>query len=218
MKRMVKLTLVLLALSLLMTVGVSAAGQVLYQGEAEGFLISPGSEQSPTDLFDGFKDVYPGDTLVDHIVIRNEASKDVKVKVYVRSLGAQEGSEELLSQMKLTVSPEGEAPLYAAAADQTGQLSDWVCLGTVYSGGEIPLEVTLEVPVTMGNEWQNAVGYLDWEFKVEEFPVEPSDPTLPETGDTNELYWYGGLMVISLLVVLLLLFWNRRNKEEKDTQ
>ena len=65
-----------------------------------------------------------------------------------------------------------------------------MCLGTLYSGGEVDLDVTVNVPAEIGNEFQETVGYLDWQFKAEEFPIENSDPSKPKTGDDfNAWIW-----------------------------
>ena len=86
-------------------------------------------------------------------------------------------------------------------------------MGTIYSGGEITLDVTLDVPITMGNEFQNQIGYIDWEFKIEELPVEPSDPEPPKTGDTSNIHVYAGMMLFSLLAMVILLFAGKEKKQ-----
>ena len=88
-------------------------------------------------------------------------------------------------------------------------------LGTFYSGAEIDLNVTLDVPIDLGNEYQEAVGYLDWQFKVEELPVEPDDPKPPQTGDTTNLHLYIALASVSGLVLIFLLVFKRRKSQEE---
>ena len=216
MKRvsMILLCLLLIASS---AVTVFAAGTVTYDGAARKFIFEPGSNQSPTDLFSDFKNVMPGDSLTQQIFIRNDRSNKVKIKLYIRSLGAQQDTDDFLSQMNLTVKQNGDSIMFAAPANETAQLTDWVYLGTIYSGGEINLDVTLEVPITMGDEFQNQVGYLDWEFKVEQLPIEPTDPDLPETGDNNQLGLYIGLLACSVMAVFIILIVAKRKKQEENT-
>lgn len=211
MKRLFSVFLAVLLL-LTLVLPASAAGSVTYQANARKFILEPGSRYSPTDLFENFKNVMPGDTLTDQIQIKNDKSNKVKIKLYMRALGAQEGSEDLLSQMDLTVQQKGDSVLFSAPADQTAQLANWTYLGTIYSGGKITLDLTLEVPITMGNAYQNKVGYIDWEFKVEELPVESTDPQPPKTGDT--ILAYVAVMIISLAVLIILLFARKRKKKK----
>lgn len=218
MKKALKnLSCFVLAAVMLLALSVTAFadGRVTYDGNAREFIFAPGSSYSPTDLFTDFKDVMPGDSITQKVTIDNKVEKNVKIKVYMRSLGAVEGSEDFLSQMSLTVNLDGENRLFAAPADQTAQLSDWVCLGTVYSGGKIDLDVTLNVPITMENDFQKAVGYLDWQFKVEELPVEPDDPTPPPTGDSFSTTLWVIVMAASLAVIVFL-FVSRKRKNQTE--
>lgn len=184
------------------------AASVSYEGKADKFVFAPGSDYSPTDLFEDFKGVMPGDQLTQQIRVKNNADNKVKVKIYMRALGAQEESAEFLSRMNLTVKQDGESVLFDAPADSKATLEGWVCLGTFYSGADIKLDVTLNVPLEMGNDFQESVGYLDWQFKVEEFPIESTDP---KTGDDFNIWLYAGIGVVALCGIVVLL---KRNREE----
>lgn len=192
---------------------------VTYSGDAGAFIFAPGSEYSPTDLFPNFKDVMPGDSITQQITVKNDTSYGVKVKIYMRSLGAHTDSVDFLSQLHLRVekSEENEmAYMFDAAANETAQLTEWVCLGTLYSGGEVNLNVILDVPVELDNTYQQMIGYLDWEFMIEEYEIEPTDPEPPKTGDTSKLWLWAGLMTMSLLAMVILLFASIRRKKEEQ--
>ena len=219
MKKIITVFIVLfVALSSVLPV-YAADGKVNYSGNAGNFVFEPGSEHSLTDLFPNFKDVMPGDTLTQKITVKNNADNNVKVKIYIRSLGAYEDSVEFLSQLGLKVkaSEENEmAYMFDAAANETAQLTDWVYLGTLYSGGEVNLDVTLSVPVELDNKFQNDIGYLDWEFMIEEFPIEEGDPKPPQTGDNSHMGLWFAIMIGSLTMLIILLFWRKKDKENEE--
>ena len=221
-----------LALMLLCSTAVSFAtgsSSVTYKGKAKEFIFQPGSDYSVTDLFTNFKGVMPGDTLTQQINVRNEASKKVNVKIYIRALGPAElennngeeivsadDSADFLKEMKLTVETDSDKKLFDAPADQTAGLTDWVCLGTFRSGADVDLNVDLEVPITMGNDYQERIGALDWQFMAEEFPLDPDDPSTPtdpsdpngpndpddpnktKTGDDSNMLVYGLIALAAL--------------------
>ena len=217
MKKIITLLVVcILALSSVMPV-YAADGKVTYSGNAGNFVFEPGSDHSLTDLFPNFKGVMPGDNLTQKITVKNNANNKVKVKIYIRSLGAHEDSVEFLSQLALKVKKSEDnkmAYMFDAKANETAQLDRWVCLGTLYSGGEVNLDVTLTVPVELDNEFQNKIGYLDWEFMVEEMPAEPDDPVKP--GDDSNKLIYFTLMLGSVIFLIILLAWRKKDKEKKQ--
>lgn len=212
--------LLMLSLILCLIIPVSATdvdkdGDIIYTDGVDKFIFITDSEYSDTDQFHNFKTVMPGDVVEQRILLRNDITNDRKIKVYMRALGAHEGSEDFLRQLKLTIVKDTDTVLFKATAEKAAQLTDWVYLGTLYSGGECELLVTLEVPVTMGNEYANTAGYLDWEFGVSEYPVEESDPKPPQTGDDGKVWLWGGMAAVSFVAIVILLpVWKRKEEEE----
>ena len=217
---MIKLIKLMICLSLIVmtttltTNRISAQdGNVTYDGNAKDFIFAPGSEYSPTDLFADFKNLMPGDSVSQKITIDNDISKEVKIKIYMRSLGADQQSQEFLSQLSLTVVQDGKTNLFDAPASETAQLTDWVYLGTLYSGGKIDLDVTVSVPITLGNDFQDAVGKLTWEFMVEELPVETTDPR--PTGDNSNIYVAMTVMSVSAAALTVVLALKKKKEQEQ---
>ena len=191
-----------------------AAGTVTYSSDSNKFIFEPGSSHSPTDLFTEYKGLMPGDSVKQNITVKNDSSYGVKVKLYVRSLGAHEDSIDFLSKLHLTVAKSEHnemAYMFNAAADQTDGMTDWVYLGTLYSGGEVNLVLTLDIPISLGNEYQDAIGYIDWEFKAEELPIDPEDPLPPQTGDKINLYLCATLVSLGGITLIILISKRKKN-------
>lgn len=183
------LSICLAAAFVCMSVFCAAAEEsnVVYIGNSGELIFKPGSEYSPTDLFGNFKDVMPGDSLSQKITVKNNADDKVKVKIYLRSLGStDEKYNKFLNQLKLTVSEDNDTPMFDAAADKTAGLTNWVCLGTLYSGGEVDLNVTLDVPTSLDNMFRRQIGKVKWQFVAQQFPIEEIKWECPK--DKNHPY------------------------------
>ncbi len=219
MKKLIVLIVSVVLLFSAVTPAFADDGMVIYDGDAKNFIFLPGSDESPTDLFPNFKGVMPGDSITQKITVKNDIHNDVKVKIYMRSLGAHEDSVDFLSQLHLTVekSEENEmAYMFDAAANETAGLTDWVLLGTLYSGGEVNLDVVLSVPTSLDNKYSQSIGYIDWEFMIEEFPVDPDDPS-PPTGDRSYTFVYIASIacIIAIATVIIIFIILKKDRKKK---
>lgn len=216
---MKKILVLLIALIIAASLPISASAEVssvTYSGNSGEFIFEPGSEKSPTDLFPEFKDVMPGDTINQKITVKNDADKNVKVKIYIRALGAHEDSKDFLSKLNLRVAKSTDNTMeymFDAAASLPGQLDEWTELGTLYSGGVVNLDVYLDVPTTLDNTYAKDEGFLDWEFKVEEYPTEAGDPKPPQTGDAFNIKVWLIILLGSAAVMFILLLWRKKHSK-----
>ncbi len=231
----------------LCTTATSFGASVTYENQADKFVFEPGSDYSPTDLFENYKGVMPGDVLEQKIKVVNNESDDYIVEIFMKSTGftdqesedlaLSENAEEFLRQMKLTVDEavegQGTYRLASDTADQPGGLNDWVSLGEFESGAEVELVVKLEVPLEMGNEFQNAIGALDWHFKVQAYEIEeettesvpPTNeeelttgssetPSETQTGDNSNMTIPAILLGAAALALIAVLFGRRRKESQ----
>lgn len=220
MKNMIRIG-VLLLLLVSMSSAALAAGQVIFKGpmDDQGFAFKPGSEYTTTDMFDGFKNVMPGDTLTQEIIVENQCGS--KVRIYMKAEGAY--NEEIrpedevippfnanfLKELNLTVEVEGDdEPIFDDTADQQGDLAEFTSLAVLKKKGTVKLIVTLTVPSDLGNDFANQVGVVPWTFKAVEIPDES-----PETGDWFQMGMWAAAAAVLLLAILVLLAIKRRQRE-----
>ncbi len=216
MKKLTKmLSAFLLASVLVVAFAVSvSASSVTFDGDARKFVFAPGSDYSPTDLFENFKKMMPGNKESQDITVKNTAK--YKANIYIRSLGATKETQDFVSQLQLSVVENGKSELFNAPASEPAQLADWVSLGTLEPGGHADLTVTVEVPTTLSNEYQGAIGKLKWEFKVEEVgkPTKaPASPEKPKTGDYTNIWLYVSIAALGVLLFVILLATGKKKKD-----
>ena len=183
-----------------------AAASVSYEGGAEKFVFLPGSSLSASDLFEGFKDVLPGDVLTQTIRVQNDSASSVRI--YMRADPVSAADADFLNQLHLSVTA-GEKEIFDVQAGEQGGLANNTLLGTFKKSGGTDLTVTLEVPAELGNEYMDRLGTVPWTFLAEEVTADDT----PETGDWfRPAVWIAAAAVLAGCIVLLLI--RRRKKAE----
>ena len=237
MRRITKIIAVLL-LSLILAAPASALrSSVYFLGLADGFIFHPGSDWSETDLFDGFKNVMPGDRLTETIDVRNATGDCDTVKIYFKAEipqiaeGETPGSmAKFLSQLGMQITQD-ETVLFDASPADIDLLAEYVQLGEFAAGESATLNIVLNVPLTLGSEYMHRTGVVDWVFMAECYVdgeiVEPDNPDEPQpipnptpngprTLDLIEQYY--GLLIISAIGLIISVITIRRLLHKAEEQ
>ena len=208
MKNMMKkVSVLLMALVIVLSLAVPAFAvfedsKVQYVGGAENFVFvvdENGEQLAPHDLFVEFKDVIPGDKLTQTVIVSNTNSDSDYVRLYLRALPHDEtknplnitdetikSMKEFLREMNMEIVnvDRNNEVIFSGTADQWETKTESIYLGGFVKGEETELKVTLDVPVDMGDEFQNRMGELDWVFIAEQFNY----PAPDDTDDDDETY------------------------------
>ena len=178
------LVLMLLMVMSLASTAFAASPSITFNGFSKGFDLQPGSEYTQTDLFGGFKNVMPGDTVTETITFTNSAADCDFVNLYMRAEAHDETANplshkvaeketaatmtEFLSKLSMKVW-NGTELIYDASPDQLDGLKTNKFLGTFRTGETATLNVELTVPIGLDNKFANRVGEVDWIFHVEAY-------------------------------------------------
>lgn len=214
-------------------------GNVTYEGGAEKFVFTPGSGYTDTDLFDGFKGVMPGDELVQIIEVKNGFFGTGSVNIYLRAVAHDEVDNPLtysesfedlagkdqagipgqrdetvesmtkfLNQLEMKVYKQDGTCIFDGSPADGWEKN--ILLANVPRGKSITLTVVLGVPTTMGNDFANRVGEVDWVFTAEELDPQGN----PKTGDTSNLVLWIVVMVLCLAAIAVVAFLVLKKKKK----
>ena len=243
MKKTMK-TIASLVKMLVLLLGIGAPayaldGNVTYEGGAEKFVFTPGSYYTDTDLFDGFKNVMPGDELVQIIEVKNGFFGTGSVNIYLRAVAHDEVDNPLtysesfedlagkdqagipgqrdetvesmtkfLNQLEMKVYKQDGTCIFSGSPADGWEKN--ILLANVPRGKSITLTVVLGVPTTMGNDFANRVGEVDWVFTAEELDPQGN----PKTGDTSNLVLWIVVMVVCLAAIAVVAFLVLKKKKK----
>ena len=210
---MKKILSIIFAVCFLLSVGATQAfaaktiPTVTYDGAKEAFEVTDANgivgADRVGDLFTNFKDVIPGDSLVQDIVVSVENAKPKNtVKLMMKAENPDDVYTQLMKSMTITV--------FNGTEEITSKLSEGVLLGTFEKDGTLNVTAKLDIPVEAGNEIQGLTGQIDWVFTAEVIP----DPVVPDTGDNSKMMLYGALMLASVLGAIFFIARKKKAKAE----
>ncbi|MBQ6130599.1 hypothetical protein IJI72_02855 [Candidatus Saccharibacteria bacterium] len=133
-----------------------------------------------TDLFNNLKNLMPGDTRTETVVIQNTSPDYDYVKIYLHAEPVSASASDFLQQLTLSVY-NGDELLSSAPANEPGALSEHLNLGTFVYGDATTLSVTVSAPANLKNRYSDTSGEIVWVFTTEAYkdsqPVD-ADPGL----------------------------------------
>lgn len=114
---------------------------------------------------------------------------------------------DFLSQLSMKIW-NGDQLIYESSPDKSANLTENTLLGTFKKGDKATLRVELTVPKTMGNDYANRVGEVDWVFHADQY----KDGKLIQTGQNYmPIFVFGGAGLVLLAVGGVLIFKKKRS-------
>ncbi len=204
--------LLVLSLSVEMAGVVLAAegASVLTVKDLQGdFQVTPGSEQSQSDLFSSFKGVMPGDVCTETIEIRNRTAEHKPLRLFLTSVSPnpeqKESVAELLSMLNIRIWAD-DTLVFDATADTSSNQP--VSLGVIPYRKSAEMRIELTVPVAVNSQQARNMAQIQWFFSAED----ASDSSAPQTGDSSHLALWIVLCIVSLVGVVGVFLWSRKRK------
>ena len=180
-----------LALALVFSMSIFAMADEITTGDQpfvkltpDGFVFS-----DPTDLWDSFKNMMPGDEMSQEILVYSDKSGRHDFYLYARDcvqygvgpdgIHVEESDPDwfndktIFDYLTITITDAEGNELNLTEA---GEKTKGVALGRLRRGEQygVTLTVTVKVDTAMPNEFQSAEGYIDWVFFAKQY-VEPED-------------------------------------------
>lgn len=232
MKKLIKvIVFAVILFFLFLPTSVFAASNVTFEGNSDKFIFIPENK----DLFSNFKNIFPGETRTQSILLKNTSSRKLdfyfKIEKYPgRQDGLDSLRDELISVLIFNIK-YGGGEIHSQKFNDVVQASHlpatdkkkegYVYLATLEQGESINIDLELYAPGDMvDNRFQDLDIYVDWYFYVED--LEEEDNII----DIKNYPWYklpqtgGYLLGISGLGILALggtiIGVNRRKNESDD--
>lgn len=170
--------------------------EIIYDGKEQTFYFENVSED---DLFSNLKEMMPGDKVKQQITVRTKKLSK-PTSIYLK---ADCENAEVFDNMKFYVEQDGKQ------ISQNAEAFDEIKLGQYNSDSSTNLTVTLEVPVTVGNEIADKEYHINWTVIAQEDGKDVIEKPV-KTGDLSQMEIYIGIMIACGVISIYALMKRRR--------
>ena len=208
---------------------------ISFEGEAEKFIYT----NNNGEVFDGFKNLYPGETRTEKLTLVNNDYQELRFYVnskVIDQFGNANGAKGIVYDVKFKINGEDLFVGKVGGDKEVGisqEKTDNSLIATLKKGESAVLEMTLSIDGdSMDNAYQGATGTVQYTFSVEqddeEAPVvervvnkvvktviNPITKVV-KTGDTTSLALIGGLLAISGLGIVYIIVTKRKKEENAN--
>lgn len=137
---------------------------------------------SKEELFNNFKNVFPGDELIQNIEIENKTNE--KIKVYIKALSNDNLTNKFLETVELDI----------VGIVNSKDLNKEKLIASIEANTIKNIVVKLNLPKKLESKFQNSNFSVNWEITFEE--ILSKTKNLPKTGTDNKIYLYISLVFI----------------------
>ncbi len=172
------------------------------------------------EVFFNCPNINPGDVLKATIVFKNTSKEQVQVSIVdaLNMLTEDRKAIALLDELELEISVNGELNFKGIHSKVTSPVTNWI---NVPAGGELPMTITVTLPKTADNRFQNALMHVKWVFQTRaDVPPDPTDEET-QTGDEKKagygIYMLGGAAVVLVAGVGVMAISKKKKNDSDNT-
>lgn len=151
------------------------------------------------EVFFNCPNINPGDVLKATIVFKNTSKEPVQVSIVdaLNTLTEDRKAIALLDELQLEIEVDGQLNFKGVHSKVTSPVTNWI---NVPAEKELPMTITVTLPKTADNRFQNALMNVKWVFQTRaDVPPDPTDEET-QTGDEKKngygMYLLGGAAVV----------------------
>ncbi len=172
--------------------------KITYNGQQHKFFIE---NTDHGDLFASFKDLMPGDKVVQDISIQ---TKDLTQETTLLLKSEYDAEfKETLEQLQFHIEKDGKI------VSSSFSINDPLVIGKFSKDSFADIKVILEVPLSVNEQITDKEYHIKWTFIAQEDGKIVAEDSV-QTGDSTPVILYTGIFFIAIIILILILLLKKK--------